>query len=58
MAGLGVLPYLGSIYTVQLALAAVQVVVMVCLAWLLVGLDFMSFIPACILLLLTVEPKR
>ena len=53
MAGLGVVPYLASVYTFQLFLAAIQVGVMVALTWLLVGLDPWSFIPAFVLLLIT-----
>ena len=53
MAGLGVSPYLASIYTFQLFLAAVQVFVMVLLAWLLVGLEPWSLLPAFFLLLIT-----
>jgi ABC transport system ATP-binding/permease protein len=53
MAGLGVVPYLASIYTFQLFLAAVQVGVMVGCAWVLVGLEPLSIVPAFLLLLIT-----
>jgi len=53
MAGLGVVPYLSSIFTLQLFLAAVQVLVMVLITWVLVGLEPMSVVPAYLLLLIT-----
>ena len=53
MAGLSVLPYLASIYTLQLFLAAVQVFGMILITWVLVGLEPVSFVPAFILLLIT-----
>jgi ABC transport system ATP-binding/permease protein len=53
MAGLGVVPYLASVYTVQLALAAMQILVMVVIGWVLVGLHPLSIVPAFVLLMVT-----
>lgn len=53
MAGLSALPYLASVFTLQIAVASAQVFVMGVLTWGLVGLDPLSFVPAAVLLVLT-----
>jgi len=53
LSGLSVRAYLGAVFTVQFALAAAQVLLLVLIAWPLIGLSWATFGPAWVLLLTT-----